>query len=120
MRTSTLLATVLTVVLLPVAGATAVATAATPSATTPTYPCWFPPAPGTGWTMNPYGYYTCQQCETAGAAGVSRGDWDDYRCAFVSQVLDGDFHLFLPDGSRRTAAPDPHVDALAPEGIRVA
>lgn len=116
MRTPTLPALLLTVLLLPVsaAGATAAAPAGSTSATTDPFLCWFAPRPGSGWTTTNRGFSTCAQCETVGAAGVSGGDRDAYRCVFVPIGLDGDYFLFLPDGTRRTAAPDPYVDALAP------
>ncbi|WP_199443483.1 hypothetical protein [Umezawaea beigongshangensis] len=116
MRTPTVLATVLATLLLsaPVATAAAAAPVETPPVGADPSHCWFAPPPGSGWTTTTRRFSTCARCETAGAAGVSRGDRDAYRCAFVPVGLDGDFSPFLPDGTRRTAAPDPYVDAVAP------
>ncbi len=121
MRTSTLLATVLTMLLLPVpvAGAAAIAPTTSPAAAAEAFPCPIPPRQGR--TLAFPGSATCARCGTAGAAGVSGGDRDAYRCASVPRVvLDGDSHLLLPDRTRGTAAPDPYVDALAPDNeVRV-
>lgn len=73
------------------------AAAAAPAADDPDpWACWFAPSPGSGWSLSPHGYPTCDWCEAAGEAGVERGDWEAFRCAFVPIGLDGDYFIFLP------------------------
>jgi hypothetical protein len=112
MRALTLLVATVAALLLPVP--IAAAAPVTAPATDP-FACWIPPSPSQ-WRLTHNQYSTCQQCETAGAAGVSRGDWAAYRCAWVPIGLDGAYFLFLPatQPAARVAAPDPYVDALAP------
>ncbi|MBB4905981.1 hypothetical protein [Actinophytocola algeriensis] len=114
MRTITLLIAAVTVFLLPVPAGGITAPADSPAATDP-WACWFPPSPGSGWSMTIHRFHTCAQCETAGAAGVSNGEWTAYRCAWVPIGLDGDYFLFLPSDTARAAAPDPYLDGLAPQ-----
>lgn len=97
MRAITLLIAAVTVFLLPVPAA---------ASTAPTDPwaCWFPPSPGSGWSLTNYRFHTCAQCEAAGEEGVDDGDWAAYRCAWVPIGLDGDYFLFLPSETARAAA----------------
>jgi hypothetical protein len=95
MRALTLLVTAAAALVLPIpaAGAT------TPAATANPPLCWFAPSPGTGWTITTHWYHSCQQCETAGAAGLSRGDWEAYICGFVPIGLDGEYFIFVPEAT---------------------
>lgn len=98
--------------LLMAAAAALVLSAPSAAATTPAvadgdpfpFPCFFAPSPGSGWVAVSSGYSTCARCETAGEAGVSRGDWEQYHCAFVPIGLDGSYWLFVPETARRAAA----------------
>jgi len=97
MRALTLLVAAMAALLLPVptAGATT-----TPAATGDFPLCWPAPSPGSGWAWTTHRFHSCQQCETAGAAGVERGDWARYYCGFVPIGLDGDYYIFVPETER--------------------
>jgi hypothetical protein len=117
MRALTLLVTAAAAFVLPVPTATATP-AATPAAFDRDpfpFPCFFAPSPGSGWVPVASGFSACAPCETAGEAGVSKGDWAAYHCAFVPIGLDGSYWLFVPEAAQlTTTAPDPYIDALAP------
>jgi hypothetical protein len=59
--------------------------------------CWPAPAPGTGWTpLERYDRESCAECEAVGAAGVSNGDWEAFRCGFFTLGIDGIYRLYVP------------------------
>lgn len=101
MRALTLLAAVVTALVLPIPSAAAAPEG--PTGDPFPFPCFFAPSPGSGWKPVRSDYFTCQQCETAAEAGVARGDWEQYHCAFVSTGLDGSYWLFVPE-TRATPA----------------
>ncbi|OLF07055.1 hypothetical protein [Actinophytocola xanthii] len=93
MRALTLVLAAVAAVLLPVP--TAAATTAS-AARTDFPPCWFAPSPGSGWTMTNHRFFSCEECEAAGAAGVANGRWPAYRCAWVPIGLDIEYFVFVP------------------------
>jgi hypothetical protein len=63
--------------------------------------CWIAPPPTSGWTAVGRDYDRCADCETAGQAGLTRGDWDRYLCGWFPIGLDGVYKLYIrADGTR--------------------
>jgi hypothetical protein len=76
----------------PVAAATPVA-----AADPPLLFCWYPVP--TGWVIRDGQFDTCADCWERGEAGVSRGDWPDYRCKTFPAGLDVVYYLYIPPPS---------------------
>ncbi len=56
--------------------------------------CWYPVP--SGWTRINYQFHSCTECWEAGEAGISRGDWPDYRCKVFPAGLDVVYYLHIP------------------------
>lgn len=82
---------------LTLAGLFAFAVPGTATATTTTTAaavCW-PAQPPGGYERLPTQYWSCGQCDEAGAAGVTRGDWRAYFCRTVPVGIDFVHHLYV-------------------------
>lgn len=54
------------------------------------------PYPGPpGWRQAGY-HHSCEDCRESGDAGVSRGDWPEYRCVWFPAGLDIVYYLYVP------------------------
>jgi hypothetical protein len=58
--------------------------------------CVYPYPGPAGWQRVGYQFRSCERCRESGEAGVSRGDWPEYRCAWFPAGLDIVYYLFVP------------------------